>query len=164
VYVTWEIGSNSGLPPFAKTQNDTMKFKVGWGIYTDYLHIPSLDIVLDKAEYYKSENVIIKVNIHNQYMIPVNVLVTADMFDDLMVPIGGVAYAYVLVPGSGVFCSEGNLTVTFAGLHVEKWAFAGLGTVKVNEFTAWPSAMGTAWCPEQVATFVIKKTFNPPDP
>lgn len=150
VYVTWEIGTNSGLPPFAKTQNDTMTFNVGWGIWSDGL-------TTDKAGYLKSEMVVIKVNIHNDYSVPVFVLGTANIYDDLMVPIGGVAnYYQELQPGV--------TEVTFTGIHVEKWAFAGVGTVKANEFSAWPSAMGTAWCPEQVATFAILKTFNPPDP
>jgi len=152
VYVTWEIGTNDpNEPPFAKTQNDTLTFNVGWGIWSDGLSA-------DKAEYLKSEMVIIKVNIHNDYTIPIDVLCTADIFDDLMVPIGGVAYVFQTFPGSSV------TEVTFGGIHVEKWAFAGLGTVKANEFSAWPSAMGTAFCPEQVAFFTILKTFTPPDP
>jgi PKD repeat protein len=152
VYVTWEIGTNDpNEPPFAKTQNDTLTFNVGWGIWSDGLST-------DKTEYYKSEMVVIKVNIHNDYSIPIDALCTADIFDDLMVPIGGVAYVMQTFPANSV------TEVTFPGIHVEKWAFAGLGTVKANEFSTWPSVMGTAFCPEQVATFVIKQTFNPPDP
>lgn len=140
---TWQCGSLFPyLPPFEKTQIDTMPFKVGWGLWIT-------DISTDKALYHKSEYVVVKIHVENDYMVPVTALATVDIYDDLLVPINGPAYVSQVFP-------VGITEVTFAGIHVEKWAFCGVGTAKANLFTTWPILMGTSFCPEVTVTFDIK--------
>lgn len=148
VTVTWEIGSNSGLPPFAKTQIDTLTFNVGWGVW-------SSDLATDAAGYFKGDLVTVTYKLHNDYGFPIQVLTGVVLYDDLMVPIG---FNYVLAmfnPG---------ITPVSLGITIPVWAFVGVGTVKANEYSTWPTLSGIAFGPEQVAVFAIKHTFNPTDP
>jgi len=140
---TWQVGSLfPDVPPFEKTQIDTMPFKVGWGLWIT-------DISTDKTLYHKSEMVVVKIHVENDYMVPVPALATVDIYDDLLVPINGPASVAATFP-------VGITEVTFAGIHVEKWAFCGTGTAKANVFTTWPIDMGTSFCPEVTTTFSIK--------
>jgi hypothetical protein len=148
VVVTWEIGKNLGQPPYAWTQNDTMSFHVGWGVW-------SSDLTTDKASYLKGETVVVSYKIHNDYLIPINVLTTAVLYDDLMVPIGMNFAEHDFNPG---------VTDVSLSIVIPVWAFVGTGTVKANEYSTWPSAYGIAFGPEQVAVFGINHTFLPADP
>jgi len=148
VNITWEIGSNSGLPPFAKTQVDNMTFNVGWGVW-------SSDLNTTLAEYHKGDIVTVNYKIHNDYAFPINVLTTAVMYDDLMVPIGWNGVQQMFLPG----VTDVHLQIT-----IPVWAFVGVGTIKANEYSTWPFSMGVAFGPEQLWNFAIKHTFNPADP
>jgi hypothetical protein len=143
VFVTWEIGTKTGLPPFSQTQNDTLYFHVGWGVWSD-----NLTVKTDPA-FAPGGVVTVKYNLHNDYMETVTVLNTVTVYDDLMVPVA-YAYAFETVP-AGTAPLE---TITTAALPY--WTFVGTGTVKCDELTTWPAWLGTAWGPEQVATFTIK--------
>jgi len=144
VVATWQCGSlYPDLPPFEKTQIDTMPFKVGWGLWIT-------DISTDQALYHKSQYVVVKIHVENDYMVPVTALATVDIYDDLLVPINGPAYRI------DTYAPNSITEITFAGIHVEKWAFCGTGTAKANLFTTWPILMGTSFCPEVTTTFSIK--------
>jgi PKD repeat protein len=145
VVATWQCGSTfPDVPPWEKTQIDTMPFKVGWGLWI-------VSVTTDKSQYYKSENVVVKITVENDYMVAVTALVTADIYDNLLVPINGPAFVFASF-------NPGTTLVTEPGIHVEKWAFVGTSTAKANIFTTWPSLMGTSFCPEVTATFTIKKS------
>jgi len=152
VYVTWEIGTNSGLPPFAKTQNDTLWFNVGWGVWSDAQIIAPLP----GDAFYKDTHFDVKYNLHNDYGVSVCVLSTVTVYDDLMVPIGFSRLWVTMNPHSSEVVTQTE--------YIPKWAFCGTGTVKCDEFTTWPDQLGTAWGPEQVGNFQILHTYTPADP
>ncbi|MBX5326618.1 MAG: PKD domain-containing protein [Candidatus Bathyarchaeia archaeon] len=156
---TWEIGTHGpGIPgydkPYAETINDTMSFKVGWGIWIvskeecDELGNP-------KGDFFKSEIVYVKLGVQNDYMMARQVTLTVTLYDDLMVPINTPAmWVGTLDPGFQY--------ITMPGIHIEKWAFVGTGTAKANAFTTLPFFNGISWCPEVTNTFIIKKSGLPP--
>lgn len=149
VIVTWEVGSNNvGIPPGSITQNDTLTFNVGWGVW-------SSDLTTDFAAYFKGDTVNVTYKLHNDYGIPINVLNTVTLYDDLMVPIAFTFVEQMFNPG---------VTSVTETLKIPVWAFTGTGTVKANEYSTFPSANGIAFGPEQLAVFAIKHTFNPVDP
>jgi len=148
VFVTWEIGNNTA-PWNSITQNDTLFFNVGWGVWSSDLDVG--------GPYFVGDTMQIKYTLHNDYMVPVEVLNTITVYDDLMVPVGYTT-EWVSVPASTAV-NVGPLSIT-----LPKWTFVGQGTVKADELTTFPSLLGIAWGPEQVATFGISHTTNPQDP
>jgi len=150
----WSVGEMGGKP-WMKTYNDTMNFQVGWGIY-----------IKDKQEcdaqgnpkgaFHKSELVYVKIHLQNDYMMARVATITAVIYDDLMVPINtpAILVDYNLMPG--------QTYVLMVGIHVEKWAYVGTGTCKVNVFTKLPFLCGTSFAPEVTNTFQILKSDIPP--
>ncbi len=149
VFVTWEIGTNTGLPPFSHTQNDTLYFNIGWGVWSSDLSVG--------GPYKVGDPMAIKYTLHNDYMESVTVLNTVTVYDDLNVPVGYTTESVVVPAQSAVL-------VTVPTITLPKWTFVGSGTVKADELTTFPSGLGTAWGPEQSAGFVILHTNNPSDP
>jgi hypothetical protein len=148
VFVTWEIGNNTA-PRNSITQNDTLFFNVGWGVWSENLDVG--------GPYFVGGTMQIKYTLHNDYMVPVTVLNTITIYDDLTVPVG---YAAVWVPIPALSA----VNVGPISIVLPKWTFVGQGTVKADELTTFPSSLGIAWGPEQVATFGISHTTNPADP
>jgi len=150
----WSVGEMGGKP-WMKTYNDTMTFKVGWGIWiVDKVECDEFGN--PKAAFYKSELVYVKIHIQNDYMMARLATITAVLYDDLMVPINtpAILVDYNLMPG--------QTYVLMVGIHVEKWAYVGTGTCAVNAFTKLPFLCGTSWCPELRNTFQILKSDIPP--
>lgn len=155
----WSIGEMDGKP-WGITIQDTMQFKVGWGLW-----------IVDKVEcdefgdpkgaFFKDEIVYVKLTIQNDYVTPVDCVISVTIYDDLMVPIGTATLVDYTVPGSGVWCEPYIIEVTLA-IELQKWAYVGTGYAKANLFTLLPYLCGTSWCPEFVNTFVIQKTPGEP--
>jgi len=149
VMVTWEIG-NMGQQYGSWTQNDTMNFNVGWGVW-------SSDLEVLNGPWYVDGQMTVKYNLHNDYQEDVSVLNSITVYDDLAVPIiynkeWETVFANTVLP----------VTMT---LTIPHWAFVGSNcVVKGNELTALVSGLGIAWGPEQVAGFAISHTYNPHDP
>jgi hypothetical protein len=159
VNCTWEIGTTTGLVPFAQTQNDTMKFNVGWGIWSSDLSVEypgGLSGVLTGNSPVNSA-VTVKYNLHNDYGVPQTVVNSVTLYDVLSVPIAYTAESE-LVPAHGV------LPVTIGPISIPSWAFVGSGLVKADELSTYPSQLGIAWGPEQVCPLIILHTINPTDP
>jgi hypothetical protein len=153
---TWSVGSNFG-PWSETTQNDTIRWQVGWGLW---INVATLSIRLTggipgyvpptytrtSGDYNK---VYVKVNVENDYTYAVTALVTADLYDNLLVPLGGpAAMTYTFNPLS-------TTTIVLGPITIPGWAFVGPGEVKVNVLSTWPSNSGTSFCPEQIAPLTI---------
>ena len=145
VIATWEIGNATG----STTKTDTLTFNIGWGVWSSDLQVG--------GPYHVGDTVQIKYTLHNDYQEVVTVYNTITVYDDLMVPVG-FTVVQVSVPAASAI-SVGPISIA-----LPKWTFVGAGTVKADELTQLPSAMGIAWGPEQVAGFVILHTTNPQDP
>ena len=147
---TWQVGSNTPGPPYEVTQQDVIGFLVGWGLWIVdgdlYGYAPGpIHYQYDKLVY----NVVnMKINVRNDYLVPVPALATANIYDDLKVPIYGPQYVtqYFLT---------GTTEVSF-NLPIAEWAFVGANCkAKANLFTTWPWQMGTPYCPEFSKPFTI---------
>jgi hypothetical protein len=146
--VTWEIGQELGIP-YAKTQNDTVWWYVGWGVYSEGLTVtPGTGV-----NTLPPNNVLtIKYTLVNDYFEAVNYLTTAVAYDCLDVPVG-------MATQSGMI-SPGTLAVTLT-ITIPVWTFVGTGTVKADEFTTYPNLLGIVWGPEQPTNFIVLHTITP---
>lgn len=143
---TWQCGSITGVngtQPFEKTQIDTMKFEVSWGMWVT-------GVSTTAGTYIRGTGMAsVKLTVQNDYPVAVTALATADIYDNLLVPIDGPAYAMYVFPANS------HTDVTLGPITIENWAFVGIATVKGNLFSTWPWLDGTSYCPEVVSTFSI---------
>jgi len=150
---TWQIGSNTPVPPGEVTQQDIMGFKVSWGLtITDYsTTYVAIDFVNPPPgnAYDKLVNnaVTVKINVQSDYFEPVNALATVTLYDDLNVPFGTAYVMTTFLPGQN--------QITFPFISIPEWAFVGTGKAKADVFSTWPWSFGTAFCPEVTKTFTI---------
>ena len=145
---SWQCGALLGEAPYEKTQVDMMGFQVGWGLWITgpiSLNVPTGG-AYDKIV---NNEVTVKINVENDYRVPVPALATATLFDELSVPIAGPAAVMTIF-------YPGITAVTFTSLMIPEWAFAGVGTVHADLFTTWPASGGTSFCPEVSTAFTIK--------
>jgi hypothetical protein len=148
---SWQCGAMIGEAPYELTQTDTVGFQVGWGLWINTFPTGlSLNGVAYpySVEFSKGTPVVCKVNVENDYIVPVPALVTVTLYDNLLVPIGTASVQMTFNPGI--------THVTFPAITIPTWAFAGPScAAKVDIFTTWPTAQGTSFCPEAVDPFSI---------
>lgn len=120
--------------------NDTMSF------HFDYM-VHWYKVTTDKATYAHGETINVTVDFGSHAQQPHQVLITADLFDELGYSIG-IAYTYLTVSGT-VYCQLKNYTVTLP-IYINKWVVAGIATLHVNAYSDWPTLAGSAWAPEYV--------------
>jgi len=164
-YATWQCGIfMNGTQPSEKTVNDTMPFKVGWGLWITMISVSSTPV---PNTYTRGvDSVIVKINVENDYMVTIpasDVIATASLYDNLLVPIDTPAYVSTQIYAPGI------TPVTFAPIPITVYAFVGTAYAVANLFTGYlpTSLIGTAWCPQVggwgsdnpngVGTFIITK-------
>jgi len=163
---TWQCGSEfPEAVPFEKTQIDTMPFLVSWGLTI-------LNVTTTKNSYargtqtppWPGDSITIKVAVENDYMMPVTALVTAEVEDNLLVPVGYTSQTYTFPAGTGAENPTtglpiGSITiVTMAPIQVTPYAFVGTAYAFANLLTTWPWSMGTAFCPQVFNSNTFKIT------
>jgi hypothetical protein len=145
---SWQCGALLGEAPYERTQVDTMGFQVGWGLWIT-------SITLSGVTFAKGTSVTVKINVENDYQVPVPALATVTLYDDLSVPIGTTSVATIFYP-----TFPHVYTITFSAIVIPTWAFAGTHcAAKADLFTTWPADGGTSFCPEVTnlpGTFIIK--------
>jgi hypothetical protein len=87
-----------------------------------------------------------KVVVNNTSPVPVNVLITVNIYDSKSVTIGVASFQGPIMPG---------VTTIILGLPIPRTANLGEATVYANAFTDWISKGGVPYCPEMSATFGI---------
>jgi len=150
---TWQCGSivgENGTMPWEKTQIDTMPFEVSWGAWVTGVYTCDVSGTA-KGSFVRgpSTAAYVKITVQNDYPVVLTALATADLYDNLLVPIDGPAYAMYAFPASAA------TPIIVGPITVENWAFVGLAHVKANLFSTWPWLLGTSFCPEVVNTFSI---------
>jgi hypothetical protein len=118
--------------------NDTMSF------HFDYL-VHWIKVTTDKANYAHGETVNVTIEFGSHSQQAHQVLLTADLFDELGYSIG-IAYTYLTVSGA-VYCTLKDYSVTLP-IYINKWVVAGTATLHVNAYSDWPSLAGSPWAPE----------------
>ena len=142
---TWQLGSQySEQPPFELTQSASISWLVGWG-----LKFTAISVSPDPA-HRGITSVVIKVSVENDYFESVSALLTATIFDNLLVPI----YPPAAVSQSWPV----GITADYAlpAVSIPTYAFVGTAYAVANLLSTWPSAMGTAFCPPSIAEFEIQ--------
>jgi len=133
--------------------NDTLQF------HYDYLvHLTTVTVDKDPAEYAHCETVIITVNFTSYAMQEYWVAIYATLHDELNYPaISGTVGEWVLI-GGAVWCQAKPYTVTFR-IHVDKAVVAGEATIHVSAMTCAPLWGGCALCPEATTKISILPTW-----
>jgi len=161
---TWQLGSQfTEMPPFEKTQAAEISWDVSWGLSIVGLSVTPTTAHRGPASCGYGDTVTIKVCVLNEYMENVYALVTATIYDNLLVPIYPPAAAFETIPGTAVIGSGGIVTgpgfnvtcFTLPGVAIPSYAFVGTAYVVANILSTWPNAMGTAFCPPAWTTFQI---------
>jgi len=169
---TWQLGSEfTERPPYEKTQNATLWWDVSWGLSISIASITPNPAVRGPDSCGYGSDVVVKVNVCNEYLVPVYGLVTVTLFDNLLVPIyptakyetawpagtasvvwtkgwfGFNATAYKVNPT----CTGYNLT----SIEIPSYAFVGTAYAVANLLSDWPINLGTAFCPPALADSTI---------
>lgn len=88
-------------------------------------------------------------------MQPIDVLLTASVFDELNFFIGSTAQFVTAGWGEYGHFNEIKVETLDLAIPMPSHAVVGTATVKANALTDWPWVGGTAYCPEASATFRI---------
>jgi len=148
-YATWQLGSQfTELPPFEKTQAGMITFDVSWGLDVTIVSITPNPAMRGPNSCGYGSDVVVKVNVYNEYLEPVQGLLTCTLYDNLLVPIYPTATILETFP-------VGNSQYSFASIEIPSFAFVGNGYAVVNLLSTWPSLSGTAYSPTAWATLVI---------
>jgi len=149
VYATWQLGSQfTEKPPFEKTQAAWITFDVSWGLSVSIISVLPNPAMRGPATCGYGSDVVVKVNVMNEYLEPVNGTLFCTIYDNLLVPIYPVATVTETFP-------VGTSTWPFASIEIPSYAFVGTGYVVVNLLSTYPQLAGTAFCPTAIATLVI---------
>jgi hypothetical protein len=148
-YATWQLGSQyTEQPPFEKTQTACITFYIGWGLSISIESITPNPAMRGPNSCGYGSDVVVKVNVVNDYLEAVQGLVTVTIYDNLLVPIYPPAEISAAWP---VGISYQNTT----SIEIPSYAFVGTGYVVANLLSTVPSLAGTAFCPTLIATIVI---------
>jgi hypothetical protein len=148
-YATWQLGSQyTEEPPFEKTQAAYITFTVGWGLSVSIEAIYPNPAMRGPATCGYGSDVVVKINVMNDYLEPVWGLATVTIYDNLLVPIYPPAEYQTSWP---VGLSYHNMS----SIGIPSYAFVGTGYVVANLLSAPPIGAGTAFCPTAIATIVI---------
>jgi len=138
---TWQLGSQlSELPPFEKTQNATLKWDVSWGLQISIVSITPNPAVRGPASCGYGSDVVVKVNVYNEYLESVPGLITVTLYDNLLVPI---------YPPGSMFVTDfpvGNSQWSMPSIEIPSYAFVGTAYAVANLLSTWPVLAGTAYC------------------
>jgi len=149
VYATWQLGSQfTEQPPFEKTQAAWITFDVSWGLSVSIVSITPNPAVRGPASCGYGSDVVVKVNVMNEYLEAVSGTLFCTIYDNLLVPIYPVATLTETFP-------VGTSSWSFASIEIPSYAFVGTGYVVVNLLSTWPVLGGTAFCPTAIGTLVI---------
>lgn len=130
--------------------NDTKSFKVGWIV--EILEVKTQPY----STWYKCEYIEFNVTVKNIAWLERLVWMTIVVYDECDVPIGQVVWNFTIEAAPHYLCS--NFTTTqIRSLHVEKWAYVGMGMVYANAYTALPFDCGIPYCPEKSYEIYIEK-------
>jgi len=147
--VTWQLGSQyTEQPPFEKTQAATMTWNVSWGLSVTIIGISPNPAFRGPNSCGTGSDVVVKVNVENDYLEPVLGLVTGTLYDNLLVPIYPPAQVWQLWP-------VGNTQYSLASIPIPSYAFVGTAYAVVNLLSTNPIYSGTAFCPSAIAEFAI---------
>lgn len=88
-----------------------------------------------------------KVTVKNNLVTPRNVLITINIYDSTLIPLG---------IGATQLTIDGGKTATFiSGIWIANWASAGNAPAYANVYTDWPKNNGYPYSPEKTANFTI---------
>jgi hypothetical protein len=150
VYATWQLGSQfTEEPPFEKTQAAYITFDVSWGLSVSIVSVEPNPAVRGPASCGYGSDVIVKVNVMNEYLTAIKGTLFCTIYDNLLVPIYPVAYL------TETFPANTTTSYSFASIAIPSYAFVGTGYVVVNLLSTYPSLAGTAFCPTAIGTLVI---------
>jgi len=148
-YATWQLGSQfTEQKPFEKTQAAYITFDVSWGLSVSIVSILPNPAVRGAASCGYGSDVVVKVNVFNEYLEPVSGTLFCTIYDNLLVPI-------YPVPSITESFPVGTTSWSFASIGIPSYAFVGTGYVVVNLLSTEPSLSGTAFCPTAIGTLVI---------
>jgi len=160
---TWQLGSQfTEMPPFEKTQAAEISWDVSWGLSIVAISVTPGTAHRGPASCGYGDIVYVKVCVQNEYLENVNALLTATLYDNLLVPIYPIASLFVTFIGSAVV-KNGIVTgpaynvtcTTLPGIPIPSYAFVGTAYAFANVLSTFPNYMGTAYCPPAWTTFQI---------
>jgi len=160
---TWQLGSQfTEMPPFEKTQAAEISWDVSWGLSIVGISVTPSTAHRGPISCGYGDIVYVKVCVQNEYLENVQALLTASLYDNLLVPIYPIASLFVTFTGSavvknGIVTGPGyNVTcTTLPGVPIPSYAFVGTAYAFANVLTTWPNSAGTAYCPPAWTTFQI---------
>jgi hypothetical protein len=126
---------------------DTMEF------HFDYL-VNIISVETDKWQYAHCEEVEITVTFSSHSQQERDIVIWVTIMDELLVPFGLARIDMTI--GGAEFCTPEEYTDT-VNLHVVKWAFAGLATIRVNSRFYWGGEW-TAAGPEATTHIFVMPT------
>jgi len=122
----------------------------GWPIeilsatLSDYQGNPQTSVI-------RGGNAMFKATIKNNKTFDIRVLLTINVYDAALIPIGILAAQFTLAAGS-------TTTLGPANIYIESWVTSGTAPIYVNVYTDWPEAGGYPLCPEKVANYTIQES------
>jgi PKD repeat protein len=147
---TWQLGSQyTEQPPFEKTQSATIYWDVSWGLTITGISVAPNPAKRGPASCGYGDTVVVKVNVFNEYLEPIPALVTATLYDNLLVPLGYSALFYTFPVGQ-------TTGLALPGIPIPSYAFVGTGYAVANILSTWPLLMGTAFSSTAWTTFAIE--------
>jgi hypothetical protein len=150
VIATWQSGNPSETLPFETTQACVIYFEVSWGLNIAAITSPTaltkVERGPDSCGY--GQCVDIKVNVYNEYLEPVNGILVATVYDNLLTPIYPSLSVQEKFP-------VGTSSWDLGMVCIPSYAYVGTAYVVVNLLTTWPQYSGTAFSEAVIQPFQI---------
>jgi hypothetical protein len=91
-----------------------------------------------------------KATVRNNSPVSRLVLVTINVYDNSMIPIGTLSTQFTL----GV----GDVTDVRGDIDIPRWATPGISPIYANAYTDWPHDGGVPYCPEKAGNYTLRES------